>query len=57
MTKKRVLLRIREKLAKLHTYNDTARKLWGLEIAKEMYDEDLDFLSSLLVLLGPSNVE
>ena len=52
MTKAQVVLRIREKLAKLHTYHTMAVKLWGDTIASEMYKEDLDFYVSLLVMLG-----
>ena len=52
MTTERVLLRVREKLAKLHTYASTANKLYGEDISKDMYAEDLDFYSSLLILLG-----
>jgi len=51
MTKKRVLRRIREKLAKISVYNTEARKLWGSGIASEMFAEDLDFLCTLLQLL------
>ena len=51
MTKKKVIRRIREKLAKLYVYNETARKTWGSAVAADMFHEDLDFLSSLLQLL------
>lgn len=52
MTKKRVLRRIREKLAKVSVYNQEARRMWGAHIAEEMFHEDLDFLSTLLRLIG-----
>lgn len=52
MTKAQVILRIREKLAKLHTYHITASKLYGEEISKEMYQTDLDFYTSLLLMIG-----
>ena len=54
MTKKEVVLRIREKLVKLQFYNNQACKTFGDEIAKEMFHQDLDYLASLLGLLGPS---
>lgn len=52
MTRSQTILRIREKLAKLHTYHSMAVKLWGETIAKEMYQEDLSFYASLLLLIG-----
>ncbi len=52
MTKKRVLRRIREKLAKVSVYNQEARRMWGDHVASEMFHEDLDFLSTLLRLIG-----
>ena len=55
MTKKEVVLRIREKLVKLQFYNNQACKTFGEEIAKEMFHQDLDYLASLLGLLGPTD--
>ena len=52
MTKSQVVMRVREKLAKLHTYHSMAVKMWGETIAKEMYHEDLDFYTSLLLMIG-----
>lgn len=57
MTKKEVLRRIQAKLAKLHTYNHEAHNLWGPEIARELYVEDLDFYASLLGLIGPDSTD
>jgi len=53
MTKKEVVLKIREKLVKLQFYNNQAIKTFGEEIAKDMFHQDLDYLASLLSLLGP----
>ena len=51
MTKEKVIRRVREKLAKVQVYNYEALRTWGPGIASEMFQEDLDFLSSLLLLL------
>ena len=50
-------MRIREKIGKLSFYNNQAAKMWGEAIANEMYQTDLDFLISLLVLIGESREE
>ena len=52
MTKQEALLRVREKLTKLHVYNTAARVMWGEEIAKDMYLKDLDFYTTLIELLA-----
>ena len=53
MTKKQVMIRIQEKLVKLHTYNFEANKLYGKEIAKELFKTDLEFYTTLISLIGP----
>lgn len=55
MTKAQVILKVREKLIKLQFYHHQATETFGQEIAKEMFHNDLDYLASLLVLLGTAN--
>jgi hypothetical protein len=40
-----------EKLAKISVYRAEALKLYGRNIADEMFQTDLDFLSSVLYLI------
>lgn len=53
MTKKEVILKVREKLIKLQFYNNLAVKSFGENVAAEMFKQDLDYLASLLTYLGP----
>lgn len=53
MSKNEVLRKLREKLAKLHVYNNEAYKLYGPEVAKTMFHTDLDFLATVIGLVGP----
>lgn len=57
MTRDQVILRVREKLAKLTFYHMEAEKLYGDAIAREMFSTDLDYLASILVLVGASKEE
>ena len=52
MEKNQVVLRLKEKFVKLQTYHHNAVKEYGEAIAKEMFANDLDFYTSLLMLLG-----
>lgn len=51
MTKKQAKQRVMEKLAKVQVYRDAAKKTWGKAIADEMFQTDLDFLSTVLYLI------
>ena len=52
MSRDQVLTRVREKLAKLSFYHREAERLYGDNIANELFKTDLDYLASILVLIG-----
>lgn len=57
MTEEEVKKKIYQKIVKIGIYRRDAERLCGQELASSMYEEDLDFYSTILSLLKTENHE
>ena len=51
MTKKEIIKRLQSKLIKIGVYKRDAEVRYGTSIAKELFEDDIDFISSTILLL------